>query len=274
MIRGAIPVGRRSAVALVLITVVGVAMFTWPLLLDHGGGTAHVNDAPFLFALMLPALLAVVLAQLGEGGIDTKALAMLGVLSAVGAALRPLSAGTGGIELVFFLLVLAGRVYGPGFGFVLGSTTLFTSALLTAGVGPWLPFQMLAASWIGMGAGMLPAAKGRAERALLAVYGAIAAYVFGFLLNLWAWPFTLGANAGELSFVPGDAVVDNLHRFWLHTLASSTWGWDTGRAITNVVAILVLGTSVLATLRRSARRAAFGAAVAFEDGPAVEQTAT
>ena len=88
------------------------------------------------FVLLLPALLAVVLAEVAEGGLDAKALAMLGVLSALGAALRPMGAGTAGIETIFFLLVLAGRVYGPGFGFVLGSTTLFTSALLTGGVGP------------------------------------------------------------------------------------------------------------------------------------------
>ena len=60
-------------------------------------------------------------------------LAILGVLSAVNALMRALGAGTAGIELVFFLLILAGRVFGPGFGFVLGCTSLFASALLTAG---------------------------------------------------------------------------------------------------------------------------------------------
>ena len=28
--------------------------------------------------------------------------------------------------------------------------------LVTGGVGPWLPFQMLGASWVAMGAGLLP----------------------------------------------------------------------------------------------------------------------
>ena len=37
-------------------------------------------------------------------------------------------------------------MFGPALGFLLGSTALLTSALLTGGVGPWLPFQMLAAS--------------------------------------------------------------------------------------------------------------------------------
>jgi energy-coupling factor transport system substrate-specific component len=216
-----------------------------------------------VFALVLPVLVAIVLAEMTSRGMDTKALAMLGVLSAIGAALRPLGAGTGGIELVFFLLVLGGRVYGPAFGFVLGSTTLFASALITGGIGPWLPFQMLASSWVGLLAGCLPPWRGRAEINLLAAYAGVSAYLYGFLVNLWGWPFALGAGT-ELSYVAGDAVVDNLHRFVLYTLATSTWGWDTGRAITNVVAILLVGRAVLVTLRRATRKAAFDAPVSFD----------
>ena len=93
-------------------------------------------DPPFLFLALLPVVIAVVLAEISEGGLDPRVLAILGVLSAVNAILRGISAGTGGIELVFFLLILAGRVFGPGFGFVLGCTSLFASALMTAGVGP------------------------------------------------------------------------------------------------------------------------------------------
>ncbi len=249
-------VGLRPAVALTAVSIAGLAMFAWPLLVKPAGDVAHAADAPFVFVLILPALLAVVGAELTSGGIDTKALAMLGVLSALGAALRPLGGGTGGIELVFFLLVLAGRVYGPGFGFVLGTTTMFLSALLTGGVGPWLPFQMLGAGWVGLG-GLLPRARGKAEIRLLAVYGAIAAYGYGFLLDLWSWPYTVGLDS-QLSYLPGAPVVENLHRFAVYVLATSTWGWDTGRAITNVVAIVLLGPAVLATLRRATRRAAFG----------------
>lgn len=256
-------VTRRTALVLALASVAGLAMFAWPLLIHPSAGFSHARDAPFVFALILPAVLAVVLADMSSDGIDTKALAMLGVLSALGAALRPLGAGTGGIELVFFLLVLGGRVYGPAFGFALGSTTLFASALITGGIGPWLPFQMLASSWIGLGAGLLPRARGRTEIGLLAAYAGAAAYAYGFLVNLWGWPFSLGGDT-QLSYVAGDAVLSNLHRFLLYTLATSTWGWDTGRAITNVLAVLVVGTAVLETLRRAARRAAFDAPVTFD----------
>ncbi|WP_405059551.1 ECF transporter S component [Kribbella sp. NBC_01505] len=262
---GAIRVGPRSAVVLVLATVAGLMMFIWPLLTKvDPSPSQHGTDAPFIFIVILPVLVAVVVSELSEGGMDSKALAILGVLSAVNAALRPtLGAGTAGIESVFFLLVLAGRVFGPGFGFLLGCTSLFASALLTAGVGPWLPFQMICSAWIGLGAGLLPRrVRGKAEIAMLIGYGIFVAYAFGFLMNLWFWPFITHAEVpyhdGSISYMPGAPVLDNLHRFAIFTLLTSTGGWDTGRAITNTVAILLLGPAVLAVLRRTAHRASFG----------------
>ncbi|MDF4251884.1 ECF transporter S component [Streptomyces sp. WMMB303] len=257
-------VGLRTALVLLLVSLAGLAMFCWPLLMPPTArSVGHSADAPLLFVLIMPMLLAVVLAEMSSGGIDPKALAMLGVLCALNAGLRPLGAGTAGIETVFFLLVLAGRVFGPGFGFVLGSLSLFASALLTAGVGPWLPFQMLASGWIGLGAGLLPRRiSGRAEIAMLAVYGVLVAYVFGFLMNMWFWPFTAGADT-QLSFQAGAPVLENLHRFAVFTLVTSTFGWDTGRALTNLAAILLTGPAVLAVLRRAAHRAAFDAPVVF-----------
>jgi len=178
-----------------------------------------------------------------------------------------LGAGSAGVELVFFLLVLAGRVFGPGFGFVLGATTLFASALITGGVGPWLPYQMLGAAWVGLGAGLLPRARGRVEIALLAAYGAVAGLAYGWLLNFSFWPFAIGSGTG-LSFVPGAPALENLHRFALFSLATSL-GWDLGRALTNAVLIAVTGTAVLGALRRVARRAAFDATAQFT--PAQDQ---
>ena len=196
---------------------------------------------------------------------DTKALAMLGVLSAIGAALRPLGAGTGGIELVFFLLVLGGRVYGPAFGFVLGSTTLFASALLTGGIGPWLPFQMLASSWVGLLAGLPPAACGAGPRSpCWRSTPACRRYLYGFLVNLWCWPFALGTGTAALLRRRATRCSRTC------TASSSTrsprppGAGTPGRAITNVVAILLVGRAVLVTLRRATRKAAFDAPVTFE----------
>lgn len=259
--RTAVPLRARSRFVLALASLIGLLMLAWPLLLDVDPASTDRVDPPFLFLALLPLILAVVLAEMSEGGMDARVLAILGVLSAVNAVLRLVSAGTAGLELVFFLLILGGRVFGAGFGFVLGCTSLFASALMTAGVGPWLPFQMLVAAWVGMGAGMLPRKpRGRAEIAMLVVYGILAAYVYGLLLNLQGWPFMTGVqvpgqDSTELSYVPGAPLLENLHHFVVYTLLTSTGGWDTGRAITNALAIALLGPAVLTTLRRAARRA-------------------
>jgi energy-coupling factor transport system substrate-specific component len=263
-----IPLRLRTSAVLALASLLGLVAFTWPLLVRtsaEGGSMdlAHAADAPWVFVLLLPLLLAVVLAELADGRLDAKAVALLGVLAAVGAALRLPSTGVAGFELVFFLLIPAGRIFGRGFGFVLGALTLFASALITGGVGPWLPFQMLAAAWVGFGAGCLPPARGRRELGLLVAYGAVAGLAYGLIMNLWFWPF--GAEAGSaIAFVPGAGLADNLGRFWAFHLATSL-GWDLPRAITNVVLMLAFGPAVLAALRRVARRAAFGVPVTFID---------
>ena len=264
---GPVPLRAGSIALIVIASLGGMMMFGWPLLIP-ATGVASGAGAPLAFVLLLPILLLLVLAGIAERGMDAKALAMLGVLSAINAALRPLGAGTGGIEVVFFLLILAGRVFGAGFGFVLGALSLFASALLTAGVGPWLPFQMLAAAWIGLGAGLLPRRafghpiRGIGEVVMLIVYAVVVSYVFGALMNLWFWPYITGAGVSgttDLSYIPGGGLGANLTRFFWYTLLTSTAVWDTGRAITNAVLIAVVGVPLLAALRRTQRRARFDA---------------
>ncbi|MFJ9075829.1 ECF transporter S component [Streptomyces sp. NPDC102278] len=260
-------IGPRAAAALVLVTLIGIVAFGWPLLADRQSGLAHSQDAPWLFAALLPLLVAVVVATIADNGMDAKAVAMLGVLAAVGAALRPLGAGTAGLEPMFFLMVLSGRVLGPGFGFVLGSVTMFASALLTGGVGPWMPFQMLALGWFSLGAGLLPGPdriRGRWELGMLAAYGFVGSFAYGTIMNLQGWVILQGMGQG-VSFHPGDPVPQNLARFVAYCLATSL-GWDLGRAALTVVLTLTLGATLLKALRRATRKAAFDAPISFDSG--------
>lgn len=256
----AIKVPRRAATAIAVATFLGAVAFGWPFLVAPGKfGSAQTP--PLLFGLLLLIVLAVIFAEIAEGRIDAKALAMLGVLSAINAALRPLGAGTAGIETVFFMLVLAGRVFGPGFGFALGCTSLFASALLTGGVGPWMPYQMFACAFVGMFAGLLPKAGGKAEVAMLAGYAAVAGYLFGFLLNLSFWPFALDP-ASSIAYQPGLPVLEQLQRY-LTFLTVTSLGWDTGRAITTAILVILVGPAILKALRRAARRANFNPTKTF-----------
>ncbi len=262
----AIRLRPRAWVLLAAASALGLAAFGWPLLFRPDGAEdlAHAGDAPWIFVLLLPLLMATVISELADGAMDAKAVAMLGVLGACGAALRLPGGGAVGFEPIFFLLLPAGRVLGRGFGFVLGAMTIFASALLTGGVGPWLPFQMFGAAWIGFFAGCLPPARGRAEVWMLAGYGFVAGLAYGLLLNFWFWPF--GSSAGsELAFVPGAGTAENLRRFWAFHLATSL-GWDIPRAATTLVLVSVLGRPVLNALRRASRKAAFEAPVSFVPG--------
>jgi len=259
----AVPLSARMVGVLVGVSAIGVLAFAWPLLVGAGSALVGGPDgqsaaAPFVLALVLGVSLVVMLVAVSDGGLDVRAIALLGVLSGVGAIIRPISAGTGGVETVFILLVLAGRVFGPGFGFLLGVGTLFTSAVLTGGVGPWLPYQMLAAAWFGLGAGLLPGrgrVRGGREILLLCAYGALAAVGYGVVMNLASWPFLTGVGTG-VSFVAGDGVGENLARFFAYSIVTSL-PWDLTRALTTVIGVGALGVPVLAVLRRGARRAVF-----------------
>jgi len=254
----AIPLRKRSIAVLTVASLAGLVMYLWPLLVR-----VHVDNTvspPLIFLAMLPLVILVVLAELSEGGMDSRTLAILGVLTAINAIMRGISAGTAGVELVFFLMVLGGRVFGAGFGFVFGCTTLFASALLTGGVGPWLPFQMMAAAWVGMGAGFLPrAVRGRREIAMLVLYGIVASYLYGLVTNMMGWPFLVGISVpgqpAGLSFVPGAPIWDNLHRFAVYTFWTSWTSVDSMRAICTSLGLVILGPAVLTTLRRAAKRA-------------------
>lgn len=256
----AIALHRRTVVTIAMATFLGLVAFLWPFVVTPGQFATSTTPT-VMFAVVLLLVLAVVFAEIAEGGIDAKALAMLGVLSAINAALRPLGAGTAGVETVFFVLVLAGRVFGPGFGFSLGCTSLFASALITGGIGPWLPYQMFGCAWVGLLAGCLPRCRGRREVALLAAFGAVAGYVYGLLLNLSFWPFALDPNS-SIAYLPGASFTTQWHRYLLFD-ATTSLGWDTGRAVTTALCIVVVGPAALATFRRAARRAAFEAPVQF-----------
>ena len=252
-----------SVLALGLVSLVGLAAFFWPFFADPRIGEEHGHDAPWLFALLLTLLAVVFIAELTTDRLDPKAIAVLGVLAAMGGALRVLSAGTAGLEPLFFLLVVGGRVLGASKAFLLGCLALLTGALLTGGVGPWLPFQMVGCGWVALGAALLPPVGERAERWLLAAYGIVASLAYGALLNLWFWPFmTAGAAPGGAGFVPGAPAAVNAQHYAVFYLLTSL-GYDLPRAVLTAVLVVLVGPAVMAMLRRAVRRAGFDAVAEF-----------
>ena len=82
------------------------------------------------------------------------------------------------------------------------------------------------------------------------------------MVNLQFWPFAVSPGS-SIAYLPGAPFTLQWHRYLVYD-ATTSLGWDTGRAVTDLVCIVLLGPGLLPTLRRAARRANFAAPVRFE----------
>jgi energy-coupling factor transport system substrate-specific component len=239
-------------VTLVLVNVVGVVAFLWPFVLPVAPGVNenHADDGPLILAVLVVGLGVVLFAELGRGGLGPKTIALIGVLGAAMVALR-LPGFVAGFSAMFIVVLVAGNAFGPAFGFLLGAVGTFASGLFIGGVGPWLPFQMVAVGWVGVGAGLLPKGSWRVRIGSLAAYGAAAGYLFGAIMNLWSWPFlTTGTS---IDWDPAASAAQNA-RHYLAFYMTTSFVWDSFRAVGNATLVLVLGRPLLGALDRAARR--------------------
>jgi energy-coupling factor transport system substrate-specific component len=228
-------------------------------------GLAHAGDAPLIFILLLGLCLVVIIANLETRRMDARLVAVLGVLVGANAVLR-LVPGPLGFSAAFFLPILCGYVFGADFGFLMGALSLLVSAVISSGTGPWLPFQMFAAGWVGLGGGWLPhfARHPRLEVLLLAGWGLLSGFLYGAIMNLWFWPYlaapaveSAAEQTGQLIFwQAGIGVWSTLIRYALFYLTTSLW-WDAGRAVGNLVLILLVGAPILRLLTRFKQRFQF-----------------
>jgi energy-coupling factor transport system substrate-specific component len=191
-------------------------------------------------------------------------IAFLGVLIALNAGLRFLEnaiPGPAGFSPTFFLIIIVGYTLGGRMGFLMGAMTMFVSGLITGGIGPWLPGQMITAGWVGQSAGLLHAGLKRsrwqgkpAEIILLTIFSGVWGLLYGAIMNLWFWPF-LGGASGQ-SWHQGASLAENIGRYTAYYLATSLV-WDITRAIGNVLILSLMGRSVLRIFDRFEQRFSF-----------------
>jgi len=122
-------------------------------------------------------------------------------------------------------------------------------------VGPWLPYQMFAAGWVGLLSGLLPslARHPRAEALMLAAWGLILGFIFGLLMNIYFWPYVFTPGQSEMYWQPGLGFGEILRRYALFYAVTSLW-WDLARAVGNFVLLLLFAAAVLRLLRRFQQR--------------------
>lgn len=242
-----------------LTTGLGVFAYVYPLLgtSSSASSTARQNDLPLMMAVLLALCLLVLIYEIQEWRLNNKLIALLGILIAINAILRFFDLAIpvfGGFSPVFFLIILTGYVFGGRMGFLMGALTMLVSALITGGVGPWLPNQMFTAGWVGMSAFLVrrlvlwsKVKNPKVEILLLASFGLLWGFGYGAITNLWFWPFIAGPQ--NQSFSTAQSLVTTLKNYGVYYLATSSF-WDLGRGVGNVAMIWIFGLAVLKTLRR------------------------
>lgn len=240
-----------SSLLTLIASVIALVAFLWPLLITAEAANQS-SVAQLSFMLITPLLLVLLVTEYSAFGLGARQLAVLAVLIALNSVVRLLGAGVAGIETAFFIVIIAAYVFGSNFGFLLGSGSLLLSALISGGIGPWLPFQMMAMGLVGIGAGFLPRTKHPTW--LLIAFAVPASFAYGALMTMWNWPYLAGVGS-SISYLPGGGLIENTARFLKFEIVTGGLLWDLGRTITTVVLIAVTATTLLATLNRAAGRA-------------------
>src|SRR5512143_3033530 len=139
-------------------TLSGLLVLLYPFFIpaltaQKGIGTQSTGMLPLMMTFLLGLCMVVLLYEAQGQMVNTKLIALLGILVAINSALRFIETaipGPGGFTPIFFLIILVGYVFGGRVGFLMGALTVLVSALVTGGVGPWLPAQMFTAGWVGL----------------------------------------------------------------------------------------------------------------------------
>jgi len=245
----------------------GVVAFLYPFFGSLAGqepiGQAHSQDAPLLTVALIGLALVALLIEVQGQTISAKMVAMLGVLVAITSVLRFIEVAMpmpGGFSPIFAPIILVGYVFGSRFGFLMGAFTLLVSGLVTGGVGPWLPYQMFTAGWVGLTAGMVsvimpPRTNNRPAEARVVVVLSIVGFVWGLLygaiMNVYFWPYAMGPSAQ--TWTPGIGLGETFSRYAAFYVVTSL-GWDLARSVGNVLLMLVLGVPIVRALTRFRRR--------------------
>lgn len=242
------------AVPVAAVSLAGLVLFAWPFL---GTGLPAVTPA---WALALACVAGLLVVEMGTRQLDTRAIALLAAIAAIDSALRlAVIVGIGGFNPIYFLILCSGYVFGVSFGFMAGALSILVSALLSGGVGPWVPYQVFAMGWVGVAAGIAGSWRSEPPRlrdlVVLAAVGGVMGYVFGALTDITVWIPAFDGNP-TLGWHPGmrtTTALANYGRFYMLT----SFAYDSFRAVGNVVMALALGAPVLAALARFRARLSF-----------------
>ena len=176
-------------------------------------------------------ILAVAFYAYERRGIPAREAALIATLAALAGLSRVPFAGLPAIQPTTFMVIVTGRVFGPGAGFMVGAMAPLVSNMFL-GHGPWTPWQMLAWGVAGLSGGLFKYIFVRYRRWPMVVLALVWGFLFGWFMNTWHWltfvhPLTLS------SFLAVQAT-----SFWfdaVHGLTSAAFMYLAGRELVNIL---------------------------------------
>jgi energy-coupling factor transport system substrate-specific component len=227
---------RRSYLCLTLILFIGVVSFALPAF-PSCPLNVLINPALLATALVILAIAAFFF-EFEERAASSKEIALISMLATISAVLRVPFAALPNIQPCTFLIICSGYAFGPVAGFMVGAITPLVSNFFL-GHGPWTPYQMLAWGLCGVSAAYLR--RFNPGRNMLALFGIIWGYLFGWIMNIFYWT----AYVYPLTFTT--FMVTQLSSLWL----------DTFSAVGNLIFLGLFGRKTIAILERFRKRFAW-----------------
>ncbi len=244
---------RLSLFLFALVNMFSIAAFFLPLFFSTTHTRLHSVIMPLSITLVI--LSAVGCVALSHSRMTSRSLVTLAATAcALGTLGRLLDLPAGGSGM-FFVIVVSGFALGSQFGQLVGMSSMFVSAFLTGGIGPWLGYQVIAMGLVGAAAGIATPfiirtvdARGKIPLSLfgvLTIFAGVLGLAYGFIINWWSWPFL--DYGTKLSFDPSETIVYNLSHYVDFYIRTSLW-WDAWALLGNVVLMIMIGRAVIMAL--------------------------
>ncbi|WP_416826419.1 ECF transporter S component [Ectobacillus polymachus] len=133
----------------------------------------------FLILIMLPFYI-----RFERKAFASREVVLLSVLAAIAAVSRVPFSMLPSVQPTSFVIIVSAIVFGGESGFLIGATAAIVSNVFL-GQGPWTPWQMVCWGLMGLFAGLLRNTFLMKKVWGRMIYGGIAGFVFGWIMNIW-----------------------------------------------------------------------------------------
>lgn len=161
-----------------------IVLLLIPILLIIG---VEIGDRNYLVLSMIIVILAMVpfFSMFEKRKPRAREIVPIAVMSAIAVVGRFAFAMLPQFKPVAAIVIITGISFGSQAGFLTGAISMLVSNFFF-GQGPWTPWQMFAFGIIGYLAGFLYKHKIIKGKLSICIFGGIAGYLYGFIVNMWS----------------------------------------------------------------------------------------